>query len=287
MEYLDKENEEKLKCVHLANFELLKEADRIFKQNNIEYFMIAGTLIGAVRHHDFIPWDDDVDIAMTRDMFNKMLSNHVLDQIADDFEAVYPDEDDCFFDMIIKINYKKSRLANSNEETKFYNEKHNKISLDIFVIDKTYKGLRGKIQRLKLKMIYGEAMSKRYSINFSKYTFFEKIKIKVLCFFGKNKSMKRLYEKYVKVSSKYNDRDLKYCFSSNDLLSYIDVLYMTKFFEKTIDIKVRDKMLSAPIGYDEYLTATYGNYMELPPIEKRIPLHINFDELFVEKLKEN
>lgn len=285
MKYLETENEKKLQDVHYANYELLKEVDRIFKKNVIEYFMFAGTLIGAIRHQDFIPWDDDVDIAMTREMFNKMISNNVLDQVSDDFEVVYPDEDQCFFDMVIKINYKKSRLQISNEETKYYNEKHNKVSLDIFVLDKTYKGIKGKIQRFKLKMIYGEAMSKRYKIDYSKYSFIEKIKVKTLVFLGKHKSMKKLYKKYIDVSSKYNNKNLEYCFSSNDLLTCIDILYLVKDFEKSVDVKVRDSMLSAPIGYDECLKRTYGNYMELPPVEQRVPLHINFDEVYVEKIE--
>lgn len=287
MNYLDKENEKKLQDVHYANYELLKEVDRVFKKNKIDYFMFAGTLIGAIRHHDFIPWDDDVDIAMTREMFDKMLSNHVLDQISENFEVVYPDEDECFFDMIIKINYKKSRLQIPNDETKYYKEKHNKISLDIFVLDKTYSGFKGKLQRFKLKMIYGEAMSKRYKIDYSKYSFFEKIKVKFLVFLGKHKKMIKLYNKYIEISSKYNNSNSQYYFSSNDLLSCIDILYLVKDFEKTVEVNVRDGSFSAPIGYDECLKRTYGNYMELPPVEQRVPLHINFDEILVEKLENN
>ena len=97
--------------------------------------------------------------------------------------------------------------------------------------------------------------------------------------------MKKLYKKYIDVSSKYNNKNLEYCFSSNDLLTCIDILYLVKDFEKSVDVKVRDSMLSAPIGYDECLKRTYGNYMELPPVEQRVPLHINFDEVYVEKIE--
>lgn len=281
MQYLEEKNVKLLEDVHYANYELLKEIDRVFKKNNIEYYMVAGTLLGAIRHKDFIPWDDDVDIAITRDMFDLMMKNKVLDQVSDDFSVVYPDEEEFFFDMVIKLNYKNSQLVNPNEETKYYNEKHNKISLDIFVIDKTYKGLKGKIQRFKLKMIYGQAMSKRYTIDYSKYSFSEKMKVKLLAFLGKKKSIQKLYQKYIKVSSKYNKKKLNKLFISNDLLTCIDFIFDADDFKSTIEVPVRDTLLKAPVGYDRYLRISYGDYLQLPPPDKRVPLHINFDEVNV------
>jgi len=63
----------KLRELQLANFKLLKEFDTICKQNNLHYWIDFGTLIGAVRHKGFIPWDDDVDVSMFRDDYNRIL----------------------------------------------------------------------------------------------------------------------------------------------------------------------------------------------------------------------
>lgn len=284
MEYLLEENKKKLEDIHYANFELLKEVDRIFNKHNLQYFMCGGTLLGAIRHHDFIPWDDDVDILMTRDVFERMLREHILDDLSDDFEVVYPTEGNHFFDMIIKINYKKSRLEIPNEKTKYYNEKHNKISLDIFILDKTYKGLKGKIQRFKLKMIYGQAMSKRCEIDYSKYSFAEKMKIKFLTFLGKRKTVEKLYKKYDKISSKYNGTKAPYYFASNDLLTFIDKLFPLEYFSSSVRVEMRKEKLPAPIEYHKYLTLSYGDYMTLPPENERVPLHIKFDEVKVDYL---
>lgn len=66
--------EEKMKRAWAAQIEVLLVIDRICKKNNISYFADSGTLLGAVRHHGFIPWDDDIDISMKRDDYEKFLT---------------------------------------------------------------------------------------------------------------------------------------------------------------------------------------------------------------------
>ena len=68
MIYLDPQN---LRQLQLTELELLEEADRVAKKYNISYCIIAGTMLGAVRHGGFIPWDDDVDIAMLRSEYER------------------------------------------------------------------------------------------------------------------------------------------------------------------------------------------------------------------------
>lgn len=270
--------------IHYANYELLKEFDRICKKNNIEYFICSGTTLGAVRHEDFIPWDDDVDIAIKRSEYDKLLT--VLDQVSNDFIITYPTDDSVFFDMTVKLNYKNSKLSKSTEETKYYKDKHNMISLDIFILDSTFNSFKGKWQRFRLKMIYGQAMSKRFKIDYSKYSFLQKMQIFVLSRIGKIFSMERIWKKYDKVSKKYNNNEkAKFYYSSNDLLEYIDILYPKYYFSEMTLGKIKNGFFPIPKEYDKYLKKTYGDYMQLPPEEKRIPMHINFDEVEVSRRK--
>lgn len=66
----------KLRLIQLLQLKMLKKLDRICSEFNLEYFIIAGTLLGAKRHNGFIPWDSDIDIAMLREDYDRLISNH-------------------------------------------------------------------------------------------------------------------------------------------------------------------------------------------------------------------
>lgn len=62
-----------LRRLQMVEFEMLVELDRICRKHKIEYFLSGGTLLGAIRHNGFIPWDDDIDVMMRRDHYNKFI----------------------------------------------------------------------------------------------------------------------------------------------------------------------------------------------------------------------
>ena len=111
--------------VHSANLKILKEIDRICRKYKIQYALDAGTLIGAVRHKGFIPWDDDADIVFTRNQF-EAFKKVVRRELPDTMELVEPDSfhgGKAFFDFTPRIIYKKSRMHPDSNKMDYYDGK--------------------------------------------------------------------------------------------------------------------------------------------------------------------
>lgn len=261
-----------LNGVHYANLRLLDEVDRICRKHNITYFLWGGSLLGAVRHKDFIPWDDDVDLAFKRDEYDRFMSV-VRDELGDEFELVMPGEDGKFFDTIAKINYIGSQLRIPGGEELFYDNKHNRVSLDLFILDGACENnFMFKLQVIRLKMIYGYAMAHRMAIDYSKYPFIEKMYVRFLTFIGRRMSMEKIMAKYDKATRRRN-LDSKMYMIVNDQLKALHFRYKKEWFENSAEFPIKKKTYLGSANHHELLTTWYKDYMQLPPPEKRVPLH--------------
>lgn len=257
--------------VHYANERLLAEVDRICKKHNITYYMWAGTLLGAVRHKDFIPWDDDVDLAFKRSDYDKFITL-ARGELGSEFEIVLPWEDNKFFDMIPKINYINSRIRVPGEDEKFYNNKHNRVSLDVFALDDACRGFKFKLQVLRIKMLYGYAMGHRRTLDMSKYKGFTKLYVALLSRLGRHIPMGKIVEKYRKASMWAGGNGESYCIF-NERIYFIEPKFKKTWFEQIGEYNIRGKYYSSVKDYDALLSQLYGDYMQLPPEDKRKPIH--------------
>lgn len=108
--------------VHEINLKILKEIDRICRKYKIKYMLDGGTLLGAVRHKGFIPWDDDADIAFTRNNYEAFLKV-VKRELPDTMELLMPEEfqgGKAFFDFTARVIYKNSRRHEDSPEVRYY-----------------------------------------------------------------------------------------------------------------------------------------------------------------------
>ena len=130
----------KLRAAQMKMLIILNEVDRICRLNKINYWLDAGTLLGAKRHGGFIPWDDDIDICMLRDDYNKFITacDKQLNNEIFFLQPAYPDEHYVDFNTPCKIRMNKTEIIKKNEiKYKYYNEKsHHGLFLDIFPYDK-------------------------------------------------------------------------------------------------------------------------------------------------------
>lgn len=270
-----------LKRVQEIGFEILQIVDKICKKNNIGYFLFYGTLLGCIRHGGIIPWDGDVDIAMTRENYLKF--NTIVHEEIDSSKYVVKIMGSGCPDYIteIKIGKKNTVLCIPGTENC---DIMNHVQLDIFCIDsaKAYgKCKRDRLLRLwrilrliklnnsekKLLKILIDKSSKKhkwlYKLNLNVFHF-------IRFFIGEKNIEKFGYWLFVDKSRTSNYYLVA---GEKDLWDKEDFKKTEKAFE---GIK-----FPIPSGWDNILHEIYGNYMQYPPKSERYGKHFS-DFIFKE-----
>lgn len=258
-------------------FNMLVFLDEICKKENISYFLDSGTALGAVREQDFIPWDDDIDIVITREEYNKLrvVINKYLPPHMKWIEPT--DYNPLFFDFVPKLINQKIPLRPETEEDRQYHNYQNYASIDFFILDNAPNSkIQQKIMLFKCKMIYGMSMSKRYKIHDENHTIVEKILSKTCMFIGSFFSMNQLYRFYQKNATIYNDRNTDYYIRSNDILYFVD-FYEKKYYSEIVYLNFHGKEFPVPAQYDAILTQLYGDYMTPSRSYKGYFCHADFE----------
>ena len=233
---------------------LLECIDNICNQNNIKYSLHAGTLLGAIRHGGFIPWDDDADIAMLRedfDLFYKVFNENSNGRYLIEREELWV-----------------WRLKEIN------GIKDNNAQIDIFIIDNTPSNtMLFRFQLIILKMLQGMLKNK---IHCEDKSIFENTLQLITYSIGKAikyETKIRWYDLISKLGNRQKSHSNN-VFISNEQYRYIGNTLKSKSVKKFIKIEFNNLNLSIMDGWEECLTKWYGEgYMELPPVEKRIPEH--------------
>lgn len=262
--------------VQEANLIILKEIDRICQKYNINYILDAGTLLGAIRHGGFIPWDDDADIAMTRSSY-EAFKRVAKRELGEGMSLLMPDElrgGKAFYDFTPRVIYDASRRRKPDKETAFYEEKLNKLWVDIFIIDNIpdTKCLSS-LMRLIQKSIYLFSMGHRYKTDYKKYKLSHKLMVLVFSNIGKLIPMRTLFKLQNFFAKLFGKKRAKKVFYSNYQPDYIDIILEREWVLNTGRIKFEDIELSIPDYYDEILKTVYGDYMKLPKKENRKASH--------------
>lgn len=258
---------EELKKVQRDELDALIEVDRICRKYCIHYTLIGGTLLGAVRHHGFIPWDDDVDIAMPRKDYE--LFQKYVDELSSRFFYQSNATDNEYFRLFNKLRvngtiFKEKAHANWNI--------HQGVYIDIFPIDNLPEN-KAKLLLYDLKQrFYHFGISAKY-ISVDSRTGKKKIFAKILRMVYAPFSLKYLYNHAIKSAKKYvNLKTPKQhiCFTG----AYGDKeIYDFTYFNSYCELEFEGHLFFAISKYDEYLKQVYGDYMVPPPMEQRISLH--------------
>lgn len=261
---------------HEVSLKILKEIDRICRKYKIKYMLDAGTLLGAVRHQGFIPWDDDADVVMTRknyDAFMKVVKR----ELPDTMELLLPSDFQkgrAFFDFTARIYYKNSRIHEDSLETQYYEGKMNHLWVDLFTLDVLPQNrVNSTITLLLHKIVYGMAMGHRYQLDFGKYGVFYKLAVSGLSVVGRLIPMRVLFALQKMIALKDRKCRSNLCYYSNYQPDYLYVTLQKEWCEQIEDMPFGDTMLMAPKHWHEVLTWIYGDYRKLPPKEQQVPSH--------------
>lgn len=272
--------ETEIQKIQKANLFILKEVDRICRKYKIHYLLDAGTLIGAVRHKGFIPWDDDVDIAFLRKDYEKFIEA-AKKELPKGLHIWFPTDaaqDNAFYDFTPKIIYEKSRKVLENQETAFYREELNHICVDLFILDEITENIIGqKLQILWNKIIYGMAMGHRWHLDFGKYKGVQKLQVKLLAAIGKCISMKTICRWEKGAALRQSSGKSRILYYSNYQPDYVHMTVPKKGSKQVIEMEFEGEKFMVPKGYDRVLKVVYGDYMTPPPPEKRVPTHGNLE----------
>ncbi len=253
-----------LREIQLEELEILDKSVEIFKKNRIKYYLWSGTLIGAVRHKGFIPWDDDIDLFMPRPDFEKVLDlvRKNPDLFGKNLICTYSELDNSLYPYI--------KICNKNITIKNDFGADNNLWIDIFPIDGLpksnitlwYNYLRIiYLRKILCNLLMKEEFIKNHD---SKIVAIIRHFIK-LCYKGKEK---KIVTKIVKISKKYDYDAAKRVGGQawNDVHRQI----LTKDQLKVRKFNFEGKKYDGIAAYDYLLTGLYGDYMKLPPKEKQV-----------------
>lgn len=251
-----------IKTAHDKFYEMLVSIDEICKKEKIRWFLEGGTELGAVREHDFIAWDDDVDIKVFRrdyERFKQALAKY----LPENYKVVEPEDlSPAFYDYVTRIVDFDTPLHEDTEEDRYYGFCTNHFHIDVFIIDNAPdRVMLQKLHLFKFKFIYGLALSKRYRIDYSNYKPLEAIMVKTCALIGSLFMTDQLLKIWRREMTKYNKYHTGHKFFSNSMILRGLNFYGSDLFRKSVRFPIRDRKFPVPAGYDEELTMHYGDYM--------------------------
>lgn len=258
--------DEEMKQLRGRILEIADFFDEVCKKHNIKYSVAYGTLIGAVRHGGFIPWDEDFDVVMDRNNYEKFL--HVFDDEARRTSYFIRNRrrDREFNQTFTKIIDKRSEYIVEGEDNT--PSDNNGVFIDIFPLDKWEKGKWNRIKMLMNGYLYKLVTRRRMrelveknktAIRLYKFLF-DGLLDKIEASIEKKFIKKRKYENGFYYFSPSCKEDLKHKYSA-------------ELFNAFGTIKFEDREYMIFKEYDSFLRETFGDYMQLPPVEDRVGKH--------------
>lgn len=234
--------------------EMMKDLHILLFKHNIQYCLNGGSLLGAIRHNGFIPWDDDIDIMADRTNYRKIVA---------------------LFNRPQKVGNNEYIMCKDFWINKIHKQQGNTLSdatIDIFVIDNCPDSIfQRKVKLFIISFLQG-AMHKKLS--FVSFSTKDKLCLTGSYIIGLLLPYKVKWYLYDRISQWGNKKKTVFVSGYNDIHKYISLLYPSDLLDSIYLHTFEDTLFPITKQYDRYLTTVYGDYMTPPESDQRKPMHI-------------
>ena len=261
-------SQETLSKLHSLTLQMAKEFVEFCEENKLLCYLCGGGCIGAVRHHGWIPWDDDLDFFMPREDYEKAIILWEQQKQNSRYKLEVSDENHVDGNLFFTIRDSKTTFI------KPYQKKldivHG-IVLDVLPLDGYPDKKSERRKQCFWALIYSLYCAQIVPTNHGKLvSAVGRIMLALV------RNPKKRYHIYMSAKSKMTKYKIRDCNGITELCSgpgYLKNWYPKSAFSKAEFVTFEDTKMPIPIGYDIYLKTAFGNYMEMPPEDKRIPSH--------------
>lgn len=247
-----------------VQLEILRSFDDFCDKHNLKYFIAYGTLIGAVRHKGFIPWDDDIDVWMPREDYNRLIKEY---KFQNPYRLVDPKE------KMARHTFVKIIDTNTIKIEKLVDYRHGYlgVDIDVFPLDGQPENKdEFVVWQKRLKKIYRNCLIKalKNGGGFRRRVVFPFIK-----FFARSK--KWAFKQADRLHSQYPYEKCKYVGTTESAFDTTNDHFDRTWFDEVVYLEFEGYSFKAPKQYDKILTQLYGDYMTPPPEKEQVTHHQN------------